>query len=75
MHSTQQESDAVCGNCREYEPSRTDANYGYCGPRERIEQEKNNGRTGRLVGVTTPCFVVVWHGVDTRPAFEPKSKT
>lgn len=65
--------DQVCGACRKYEPSRTDAKYGYCQPRERLAEEARNGRTtGRLVDIDTPCFMVVWNGMDTRPSFEAK---
>lgn len=68
----------VCGACRKYEPSRTDAKYGYCGPRERLAEEGHNRNeyrtTGRLVYATQPCFMATWHGMDARPAFEAKDK-
>lgn len=68
--------DQVCGNCRKYEPSRTDAKYGYCKPRERLAEEgryRNRYRTtGFMVDVTTPCFMVTGGGVTQKPAFEAK---
>lgn len=64
--------DQVCGACRKYEPSRTDAKYGYCKPREQLEQEKRNRAAGRLVDVTAPCCMVTYDGVTQKPAFEAK---
>ena len=69
----------VCGACREYEPSRSDAKYGYCKPRERLAEEGRNRNeyrtTGRLVDVTTPCFMARWDGMTEKTAFEAKGKS
>lgn len=69
--------DQVCGNCRKYEPSRTDAKYGYCGPRERLAAEGRYrnpySTTGFMIDVTTPCFMVTGHGAAEKPAFEAKA--
>lgn len=70
--NAQRPPEMVCGNCRKYEPSRTDAKYGFCGPRERLEQEKRHRAAGRLVDVTTPCFMAAWNGKENKPAFESR---
>lgn len=64
----------VCGNCRKYEPSRTDVKYGYCKPRERLAEEGRNRNeyrtTGRLTDADQPCFMVTWDGEIDKPSFE-----
>lgn len=70
----------VCGACAKFEPARneppSDPKYGYCKPRERLAEEGHNRNeyrtTGRLVDVTTPCFMVHWNGKTERSAFEAK---
>lgn len=79
MQSTS-ETKPVCGACAHFEPARNelpgDPKYGYCKPRERLAREahnRNEYRTvGRLVDVTTPCFMVTWDGKTEKPSFEPK---
>ena len=74
--ATKRTPDQVCVNCRKYEPSRTDEKYGYCGPRERLAEEGRNRNeyrtTGRLIDVTTPCFMVRWSDRVEQPAFEAR---
>lgn len=69
--------DQVCGNCRKYEPSRDDAKYGYCKPREQLAAEGRYrnpySTTGCLVDVSTPCFMVRWDGMTEEPSFEAKA--
>jgi len=61
----------TCGRCEKFEPSRNDPEYGYCKPQIAWETERARGAAApaRLVHVSEPCFMVVWHGLEERPAF------
>ncbi len=76
MHTTNPTEDQVCGACAEFETARNeppgDVKYGYCKLRERIERDERGRPAGRLVDVTTRCFMSRWHGGATVPAFEAR---